>query len=151
MTNFLDSIQFGLNSAIDRERNFREIHNVFQLLKDQIYQVSKGKVLIELMECKFDPVANIFRISGDDYLTSGDGLYKDKLIFLSLEQDANNHFYEISRIEFTQNGYPCKLMVDGNFYEAMDKIGVEEIVKLLFSSPTTGQKLYHLMNGTFED
>lgn len=151
MTNFLDSIQIGLNSAIDRERNFTEIHDVFKLLKDQVYEVSKNKVVVELFGCEFDSRNSSFRITNDEFLTSGDGLYKDKLIYLSLLENIDFTYFEISRIDFTQNGYPCKLIVDGNQYEALDKNGLEEIVKILFSSPATGQKLYQLMSGIMQN
>ncbi len=139
MTNFLLSIEQGIDSAISRESNFLEIHNLFQELKEQILEFSKGKVTLELI------LSSAKEDSPDiDYLTTKEGLYRNKHIVFTLTKQSNK-FEHITPINLSKNGYPAKLEIDGNQFEAFDKISLEELLKKLLSSPSTGQRLYKLI------
>jgi len=139
MINFTDSLQLGMQSAIDRERNFQEIHNLFSILKEQLLAFSNNLVTLEM----------IFTVdheddSVEDYLTNPTNLYADKNLYLT---GVNNpQFFEwISQINFSSNGYPCTIEIDGNRFDSIDKISLEENIKKLLTTPSTGQKLFQLM------
>ena len=140
MINFTDSLQLGMQNAIDRERNFQEIHDVFSILKEQILAFSKNLVTLELIYIE-NPGDSDDLV---DYFENSTGLYLDKTIFLTDVDDSGN-FECISKIDFSSNGYPCTIEIDGNFFDSIDKISLEENIKKLLSTPSTGQKLFQLM------
>lgn len=140
MINFTDSLQLGLQSALDRERNFQEIHNLFYSLKEQILEFSNNSVTIEM----------IFREDPDDedtiidYFENFTDLYIDKSLCLTRVDDIQD-FEWLSMLNFSSNGYPCTITIDGNRFDSIDKISLEENIKMLLSTPSTGQKLFRLM------
>lgn len=140
MINFKDSLQQGLQSALDRERNFQEIHNVFASLREQILEFSNNSVTLEMV-VQTDPEDDNSII---DYFQNFEGLYLDKSLCLT---DVNNsHNFEwLSYIRFSSNGYPCTIEIDGDRFDATDKIGLEENIKKLLATPSTGRKLFELM------
>ncbi|MDN8396093.1 hypothetical protein QZK79_15045 [Acinetobacter baumannii] len=139
MINFTDSLQLGLQSAY-RERNFQEIHNLFYSLKEQILEFSNNSVTLEM----------IFREDPDDedtiidYFENFTDLYIDKSLCLTRVDDIQD-FEWLSMLNFSSNGYPCTITIDGNRFDSIDKISLEENIKMLLSTPSTGQKLFRLM------
>lgn len=142
MINFTESLHIGLQSALDRERNFTEIHDIFAALKEQLVHFSKGSVTLEMIiknenhEEDGEPL---------DYLTTLEGLYEDKFLYVSPTYNLNENFQYLGTIKFSPNGYPCTLETEGNQFDSIDKIGLEENIKKLISSPSTGQKLFEIM------
>ncbi|HAV3886699.1 TPA: hypothetical protein JIF39_003499 [Acinetobacter baumannii] len=140
MINFTDSLQLGLQSALDRERKFQEIHNLFYSLKEQILEFSNNSVTLEM----------IFREDPDDedtiidYFENFTDLYIDKSLCLTRVDDIQD-FEWLSMLNFSSNGYPCTITIDGNRFDSIDKISLEENIKMLLSTPSTGQKLFRLM------
>jgi hypothetical protein len=140
MINFTDSLQLGLQTALDRERNFQEIHDVFNSLKEQILAFSNYTITLEML---FQPdpddehsIANYFENLTD--------LYSDKSLCLTNVNNSQDYEW-LSMINFSSNGYPCTITIDGNRFDSIDKTSLEENIKMLLSSPSTGQKLFRLM------
>lgn len=146
MINFTDSLKLGMQTALDRERNFQEIHDIFLTLKEQILEFSNNLVKLEL----------VFQEGPEDDATIADyfenftNLYEDKSLCLT---DVNNtqNFEWLSFINFSSNGYPCTISIDGNKFDSIDKIGLEENIKTLLSTPSTGQKLFQLIKSAEEN
>ncbi|WP_286859615.1 MULTISPECIES: hypothetical protein [Acinetobacter] len=146
MINFTDSLKLGMQTALDRERNFQEIHDIFLTLKEQILEFSNNLVKLEL----------IFQVVPEDDTTIADyfenltNLYDDKNLYLT---DVNNtqNFEWLSFINFSSNGYPCTIIIDGNNFDSIDKISLEENIKKLLSAPSTGQKLFQLIKSAKEN
>lgn len=140
MINFTDSLQLGLQSALDRERNFQEIHEVFSVLREQILAFSKNLVTLEmLLQVEHEDEESIV-----EYFESLKGLYSDKILFLT---DINNseNYELLSSINFSSNGYPCTIEIEGDRFDSIDKISLENNIKKLLATPSTGQKLFNLM------
>ncbi|MEQ1161493.1 hypothetical protein ABLT50_12180 [Acinetobacter calcoaceticus] len=142
MINFTDSLQLGLQSALDRERNFTEIHDIFAALKEQLFLFSKGSVTLEMIIKNENSEENGESV---DYLTTLEGLYEDKFLYVSPTHNLNENYQYLGTINFSPNGYPCTLESEGNQFDSIDKIGLEENIKKLISSPSTGQKLFGIM------
>ncbi|WP_119025616.1 hypothetical protein [Acinetobacter soli] len=140
MVNFTDSIKLGMQTALDRERNFKEIHDLFSSLREQILDFSDNLVTLELVFLS-DPEDET---SIKDYFESYDGLYLDKSLCLINVNNPQN-FEWISFINFSSNGYPCTLDIVGNRFDAIDRISLEENINTLLATPSTGQKLFELM------
>ncbi|MBJ9482684.1 hypothetical protein ACKEN5_18030 [Acinetobacter baumannii] len=140
MINFTDSLQLGLQTALDRERNFQEIHDVFSTLKDQILAFSNNSVTLEML-FQTDPEDDN---TIGDYFESLTNLYIDKTIYL-INVDEGQNYEWLSMINFSSNGYPCTITIDGNRFDSIDKVSLEENIKMLLSTPSTGQKLFRLM------
>ncbi len=146
MINFTDSLKLGMQTALDRERNFQEIHDIFLTLKEQILEFSNNLVKLELVFQENPDDDN----SVVDYFENLTNLYSDKSLCLT---DVNNlHNYEwLSFINFSSNGYPCTISIDGNQFDSIDKISLEENIKKLLSAPSTGQKLFQLIKSAKEN
>ncbi|HCA5338646.1 hypothetical protein OHV66_15175 [Acinetobacter baumannii] len=142
MINFTDSLTLGLQSALDRERNFQEIHDIFITLKSQLFEFSEQSVNLEMLFKKKSAGNNN---SVEDYFTDSSGLYDDKTLYLSEATNSTLNYAMLSTLTFSPNGYPCTLEIDGDHFDAIDKISLEENIKKLMSSPSTGQKLFKLM------
>ncbi|MEI1716786.1 hypothetical protein V8R86_09990 [Acinetobacter baumannii] len=140
MINFTDSLQLGLQTALDRERNFQEIHDVFNSLKEQILTFSNNSITLEMLfqpdPDNEDSIANYFENLTD--------LYSDKSLCLTNVYDSQDYEW-LSMINFSSNGYPCTITIDGNRFDSIDKVSLEENIKMLLSTPSTGQKLFRLM------
>lgn len=139
MINFTDSLKLGLQTALDRERNFQEIHDVFYSLKEQILEFSNNSVTLEML---FEPKNDNDILI--DYFANLTELYVDKSLCLTNVNDSQD-FEWLSTINFSSNGYPCTINIDGNHFDSIDKISLEENIKMLLSTPSTGQKLFRLM------
>ncbi|HCQ9811693.1 TPA: hypothetical protein OUH77_003767, partial [Acinetobacter baumannii] len=79
-----------------------------------------------------------------DYFENFTDLYIDKSLCLTRVDDIQD-FEWLSMLNFSSNGYPCTITIDGNRFDSIDKISLEENIKMLLSTPSTGQKLFRLM------
>ncbi|HAO26520.1 MAG TPA: hypothetical protein DCQ68_00240, partial [Chryseobacterium indologenes] len=136
MTNFLESLSFGIQVAKDRYRNFIEIHDLFILLKEQIEAFSKDKVTIEL----YGETGDFFKILDEN----PEVLYQSKLLYLCCASQPDEVFHDLTSITFNNDGYPCSMIIDGDNFDAYDKISLEKNIKKLLESPSTGQKIFDL-------
>lgn len=138
MTNFIDSLSFGMQIAQKRHQNFVEIHDVFFDLKNQIEKFSNNKVLIEL----FGKAGDYFTMVDNNQ----DLLYESKNLLASLASDPDNTYSQLTRIDFSTDGYPCTLDIEGNKYDAFDKTSLEENLKILLSTASIGEAIFKIIN-----
>ncbi|ENX01663.1 hypothetical protein F900_01423 [Acinetobacter modestus] len=141
-TNFLDAIEAGVKSATNREENFIEIHKLFYDVKKQLEDYTKNLLILEMF---YDVNDEDGEVVVKDYFIDDQGLYLDKKLFLSLRSSPNMHYYFLTNVALSKNGYPCSITIDGDKFDAMDKAGLEENLKNLLASPDTGQKIFQLM------
>ncbi len=138
MTNFIESLSFGMQIAQKRHQNFLEIHDVMFDLKKQIESYSNGKILIELIGESGEYFTNFDK--------NQDMLYESKNLFASLSSAPENVYDKLTRIEFSTDGYPCTINIEGNKYDAFDKNSLEENLKNLLSTASIGEIIFKLVN-----
>lgn len=139
MVNFLSALKSGIDSAVNREANFQEIHDIFTLLREQINSFSQNKIEISLYS-----IMDNSRASSKNYFEDQSHLYIDKRLCVST---INSMFDDIlTEIYFDRdNGYPCTIQIDGDEYTATNKESLEENIQKLLSAPSTGIILYSLI------
>lgn len=135
MTDFLKSLSIGMQIAQNRHKNFLEIHDIFYELKKQLESFGKGKILIEFVSQSGDFFNN----------EKQDNIYEDKKLYASLAVNPDIVFEQLTEVKFSNEGYPCTIYVDDNLFDAFDKTGLENNLKILLESPLTGQKLFDLL------
>lgn len=140
MTDFLNAIQSGIDSAINREKNFLEIHNIFFLVKNELENFSQGNIEVALNTI----IDNGLVLFGKDYFEDQTELYKDKILNINKKTKYIHH--KLTTIYFDRyNGYPCTIYIDGDEFTCVNKETLEDNIKKLLSSPKTGSILYSLI------
>lgn len=141
MIDFLNALQSGIDSAINKEKNFLEIHNIFLLVKEQITVFSNGTLDTQLLSMP-NP-SNLFS-TPINYFHNQSELYTDKKLQIS-PIDANVT-YLLTKIYFDRdNGYPCTITINGDEYTSINKESLEENIQRLLSSSAVGSILYRLI------
>jgi len=139
MADFLSALQNGINSAVNREANFLEIHTLFFLVKEQMDTFSQGKISTRLKNIPQNPVQGTV-----NHFENPSKLYDNKRLYVS--KTGSIFDLILTDIYFDRdNGYPCTIMIDGDEYTSVNKESLEENIKKLLSSPSTGNILYSLM------
>jgi hypothetical protein len=131
MTDFLSAIRSGVDSAQERERNFREILGVFESLRNQLLSFSEKKLDLRLISYEDD----------GNYFNENTDLYQDRMV--KIVRLAPEISFQVASIFFSSNGYPCTIRFEDNEFTSFDKSGVEEDLKNLLSSARVGQIIYN--------
>lgn len=143
MTDFLSSIKSGIQSAVTREENFLEIHDLFITLKEQIDNFSEGKINVELVSLGGGPIGSAI-LSPKNYFNDKSQLYRDKKLNVSSYDKSST--YTLTEIHFDRdNGYPCTILINGDEFTSMNKESLEDNIKMLLASSRTGSVLYSLL------
>lgn len=138
MTNFIESLSFGMQIAQKRHQNFLEIHDVFLDLKKQIESYSNYKISIELFGKNGDYFTN--------FDENPDMLYEAKNLIAAQASAPHEVYYQLTNVSFSNDGYPCTIELEGNKYDAFDKNSLEENLKTLLSTASTGESIFKLLN-----
>lgn len=135
MTDFLTALQSGIKSAMNREDNFIEIHNTFLRVKEQIDIFSEDRFEVQLQGIsKNDPFKK-----PKDYFKDHSDLYSDKKLIMI----DNKRIAKLTEIYFDRNnGYPCTILIDGDEFTSTNLESLEDNLRKLLSSPSTGNVLY---------
>lgn len=138
MTDFVSALRTGINSAINREENFIEIHSIFSAVKEQIAIFSEGKLETQLdSNTKDHPYLRTI-----NYFEDTSQLYLDKILKIS----SIIRTLKLTEIYFDRdNGYPCTILIDGDEFTSTNKESLEDNIRKLLSSPSTGIILYSLI------
>lgn len=126
MTNFLDAIQLGIQSAKDKDRNIQNILLIISRLKNSIEEFTEGKVTVRTVD-------------------KHEGLTLS-LCTEDLHSEYKSASEELTIIDFGIDGYPCKIKIDNNQEIAHTNEGLEEYLTKLLSSAIVGSRLIKLIN-----
>ncbi|WP_336716704.1 hypothetical protein [Pantoea ananatis] len=142
MTDFLRSLNEGMESAKRAEENRREIDSVFDELNKQVASVTNGKVKIARATFRSLKEDNIWGLGialniPSNYVTySGLGVFHT-----AIKGDP----IEISKWNSDKNGYPCVIEIDKKKLYCEDKESLEYNIAELLKEPFVGEAIIKMM------
>lgn len=144
--NFGDSLNHALQALKAKKKNLKAIFSIIDDVKIDIEKFTDGKISIGLRDSN-----KHLLLKAAAYYSTFDKTNPmlqhptHQVIFFLSSKDVSK-VQDLTLLELGTEGFPCTIYVDGNRITSADSESFEENLDLLFSSPSTAEKLQSLLN-----
>jgi hypothetical protein len=145
MADYVKALNEGFAAAKKADTARKEIKQVLEEFRKDIFAGSKGKLLIELKdwEEELDPLAHLMRGA-----VAGSSASKTTYTALTASNPMahKKSYRQLARWKQSKDGYPCSLVYSKQERQFEDRVALERGLADLLKDPSVGETLYFLIN-----
>lgn len=144
--NFGDSLKHAIEASDAKEKNLKSIFDIIDDVKGDIEKFTESKVSIGMRDSQKHILLKVAAYYSTFDKTNPLLLNPTNQVIFFLSTVDNSKIQDLTVLEIGAEGFPCTIYVDGNRLTSADAESFEENLDLLFSSPSTGEKVKILMD-----